>query len=98
MWKAHAEQINENPTARELKPVLICPVRADAFELRRNGRKVAELKYADLFVDGRFRYYLKEWGYKYSQKSKNQLYDLVADGKKYGKVNPAFRIGTEFKK
>lgn len=97
LWKTHSEQHNVPPAARELKPVLICPVRTDAFELRRNGRKIATLAYYDEFVDGRHRYYLKEWGYKYSEKSKNQLYDLVADGKRYGKVNCAFRSG-EFKK
>ena len=96
LWKTHAEQHNVPPAKRELKPVLICPVKVDEFELRRNGRKVAELQYYDTFVDGRYRYYLNEWGYQFSQRAKNELFDLVADGKVYGKVNPAFRAG-EFK-
>lgn len=93
LWKSHAEQHNVPPSQRELKPVLIARVRVDEFELRRNGRKFAEMQYYDTFIDGRFRYYLNEWGYKFSARSKNELYELWANGVRYGVLNPAFRHG-----
>ena len=100
LWKSHADQhLEPFPEPRASKPVLICPVKADRFELvADNGQVVDVLPYYGPFADGRFRYYLGDFGYQVSEKALriqgHSVLQLRSGRKIHGKVNPAFRAGN----
>lgn len=99
LWKSHADRHSTPPEPRAYKPVLITPVKASRFELvAANGQIVASSGAPMPFVDGRWRYYFADFGYNIAEKAiriqKNGVCSLRADGKVYGKVNPAFRAGS----
>jgi hypothetical protein len=100
LWKSHADQHAEPyPEPRASKPVLICPVKADRFELvADNGQVVDVLPYYGPFADGRSRYYLGDFGYQVSEKALriqgHPVLQLRSGRKIHGKVNPAFRAGN----
>lgn len=104
IWKSHAEQ-NQAPVpeARALKPVLIAPVKASAFELvTSTGKVVASLPYYGTYGDPKLnlhRYYLGSgFGYEISEKAialqGSPTLRLKAQGRIVGTVNPAFRDGS----
>lgn len=100
LWKSHADQQSETvPEPRASKPVLICPVKADRFELvADNGQVVDVLPYYGPYKDGRHRYYLGDFGYQVSEKALriqgHPVLQLRSGRKIHGKVNPAFRAGN----
>lgn len=99
LWKSHADRHNTPPEPRAYKPVLISPIKVDSFELvTLDGRVIARSGKPLEFVDGRWRYYFPQYGYKMTQTAikmqNNPVCLLRANGKIYGKVNPAFRAGT----
>lgn len=93
LWKSHAEDTGTNDT-RINKPVLIAPLRAGAAELLVNGRVISTAAYYGTYVDGRHRYYFREWGFESAEKAGNKPVDLRVGGRIYAKVNPAFRDGS----
>ncbi len=100
LWKSHSDRHYTPPEPRAYKPVLIAPVRLKYFELvTKSGKVIARSSSPLAFVDGRWRYYFNQFGYKLSQEAiKDQNTGVCklrgSDGKIYGKVNPAFRHGT----
>lgn len=97
LWKSHADQHDAPvPEPRALKPVLICPVKAERFELvAANGQVILASSKAQPFSDSRYRYYFNDFGYQIAEKAiriqGNAVCKLRANGKIYGKVNAAFR-------
>jgi len=101
LWKSHAEQHNVPYSPRELNPVLITPTKgASAVLVTTKGRKeVAKMpRYPEQFADGRYRYYLGEYGYKIALKaleiSGSPMCDIWIEGTRIGRVNPGFRAGV----
>lgn len=99
LWKSHADRHRTPPESRAYKPVLISPIKVDRFELiTKNGRVVASSGPPMQFEDGRWRYYFDDFGHNIAEKAiriqKDPVCGLRANGKVYGKVNPAFRAGS----
>lgn len=99
IWKSHADRNKTPPEDRAYKPVLLAPIKADTIELvTKDGRVIARSGKPLQFVDGRWRYYFSEYGYKLTQRSmrlqKDQVCLIRINGKIYGKINPAFRAGS----
>lgn len=96
-WKTHGEQHQQPPAQRELKPVMICPVKTEVIQLRTKNALIHELHYYGPFVDGRHRYYANEWGYKIANKavlsSRYPTCEVWAEKKRIGIINPGFRCG-----
>lgn len=99
LWKSHAEQHDSPiPEPRAFKPVLICPVKAKKFDLiTDNGQSVATLPYYGTYSGGGYRYYAQDFGYLIQEKAfriqGRGSCKLVAEGKDYGTVAAAFRLG-----
>lgn len=99
LWKSHADQHEAPiPEPRAHKPVLICPVQAERFELLAdNGQVIRTAPYYGKFSDGRHRYYFGDYGYQLAEKAVriqgHPVVHLRANGRLFGKVNPAFRAG-----
>lgn len=99
IYKSHADRHETPPEPRAYKPVLIAPVKAARFELvAKNGQVVGVLPYYGTFDGGGYRYYLGEYGYQVAEKAiriqGSPVVELRANGKVYGKINPAFRDGS----
>lgn len=100
LWKSHADQHTAPvPEFRASKPVLICPLKAERFELvASNGQVVGILPYSGPFADGRHRYYLGSFGYHVAEKAiriqGSPVVQLRVNGKIVGNINPAFRAGN----
>lgn len=99
LWKSHADRHKTPPEFRAYKPVLISPLKVNNFQLISDDETIVSTSSGPLpFVDGRWRYYFPDYGYKLSQRltkiQKNPVGLIVSGGVVYGKVNPAFRAGT----
>jgi len=94
LWKSHADRHNTPPEPRAYKPVVITPVKASKLTLRIGSKVLFTSGPAQPFQDGRYRYYFPVWGYDMSQAAGGPVFDLWADRKKLGTVNPAFRAGN----
>lgn len=88
--KSHAENDGTGDWKAE-KNCLIAKVKLASYEYRRNGRKIATLKYVGPFTGGGWRYYTSVMGF---QLSTAGVHLHGSDGKEYGFINPAFRFGT----
>lgn len=97
LWKSHSEDF-EPDIPRELKPVFITPTEAPFIELRTKDALISRYNYSGRYLDGRPKYYVKEWGYKLAEKaqriSKSPTVEIWANGEKLGFVNPGFREGV----
>lgn len=98
LYKSHAEN-NGNGDPRAEKGLFIIPKRTNKMDIRtRSGKIVGTFNYYGPFVDGRSRYYSQEYGYVMADRAKNiqgdPLCDVWVGGKKYGVINPSFRIGS----
>ena len=96
IWKSHADQHYNTPSPREQKPVLICPVNAQAATLHAsNAKKVYTLQRKGNYTDGRPLYRADEWGYLIAEEARvltgSSVCTLKINGVDYGRVNPAFR-------
>jgi hypothetical protein len=83
---------------RALKPVIICPVKADRLELvADNGQVIHVSSKAFPFADGRFRYYFDQYGYQIAEKAVRihgkPTASLRVGRKIVGTLNIAFRQG-----
>jgi hypothetical protein len=83
---------------RALKPVIICPVKADRLELvADNGQVIHISSKPQPFADGRFRYYFDQYGYQIAEKAVRihgkATASLRVGRKIVGTLNPAFRQG-----
>jgi hypothetical protein len=100
LLKTHADQHSVPPEPRALKPVFIIPVRGKRIELvAENGQVVAVSSRPQAFADGRFRYYIPDFGHIVADKARriqngNPVLKVRVDGKVYGTCNPAFRQGS----
>jgi hypothetical protein len=99
IWKSHSEQTQQPAGKRELKPVLITKRKALRAELvLDNGDVLIKSDPPLPYEESRFRYYIKEWGFKLAKQAiAKQGHPIVRVrvGKEIiGKVNPAFRAGT----
>lgn len=101
IWKSHADQHEvPKPESRALKPVFITPVKAKRIELVADNGQVVYISGPALpFQSGKFRYYFAEYGYLIAEKAiRIQGHPVVAiraDGRVLGRVNPAYRAGTD---
>jgi hypothetical protein len=96
--KPKADQHMVPPEPRALKPVIICPVKADRLDLvADNGQVVHSSSRAFPFADGRFRYYFDQYGYQIAEKAVRihgkPTVSLRVGRKIVGTINPAFRAG-----
>lgn len=96
--KPKADQHSVPPEPRALKPVVICPVKADRLELvASNGQVVAVSSASQPFADGRYRYYFDQYGYQISEKAKrihgSPVVSMRVNRKIVGTCNLAFRQG-----
>lgn len=99
IWKSHADRHETPPTSREYKPVFISPVDSKRIELvASNGQVVAVLPRKGNFTDGRPLYRADQYGYQLAEKARrihgHPTVTVVANGKRVGYVNPAFRGGS----
>lgn len=94
LWKSHADRHNTPPEPRAYKPVVITPQKASKLTLKSAGVVVASSGPAQPFQDGRYRYYFPVWGYRMARIPGGPVFDLWADNKRLGKVNPGFRAGS----
>ena len=98
LYKSHSENKGSGD-ARAEKPVLIGPVKTREVRLVCDNGQVADvLRYYGPYSGGGFRYYASAWGYQTAEKARriqgHPLVKVVADGKGYGTINPAFREGS----
>ena len=103
IWKTHSEQYADNPApgARDNKPVLIIPGSAPVAELRAaSGQTVAAARRFGPYsgIPGTSRYYFSDWGFLLAEKAKrlqggNPIVSVVAGGRTFGTIHPAFREG-----
>lgn len=96
--KPKADQHMVPPEPRALKPVIICPVKADRLELvADNGQVIHVSSKAFPFADGRFRYYFDQYGYQIAEKAVRihgkPTASLRVGRKIVGTLNIAFRQG-----
>ncbi len=103
LWKSHSENSNTPPLQKEMKPVLITPERDnEAVLITVKGRKelLRFSRDAIPFIDGRSRYYAKEWGYKLAQKAiaaeGSPTCEIWIGAKRVARLNPGFR-GPSFR-
>lgn len=89
IWKPISEN-KGNGDPRAGKPVLIAPIKSSEYQLTKNGKKIASLRYYGTYQGGGFRYYSQEQGYQLGQKCGGSC-DLVVNKKKVGTVDPGFR-------
>lgn len=99
LLKSHAENHGKgDPKAEHL--CFISPVHAPDITLIDQAKNVVEkLPYYNTYIDGRYRYYSKMYGFQLAEKAMkagSPLCDIVIGGKSYGKINPGFRDGTEY--
>lgn len=98
LYKSHSENKGARDPRAE-KPVFIIPINSMKIELvARTGQVVDILYYYDKYLDGRHRYYAKNWGYQIAEKSKriqgDPMCSIRVNGKFYGLINPGFRFGA----
>ncbi len=93
LWKSHADRHETPPEPRAYKPVIITPVKASKLTLKVAGKVVHSSGPALPFQDGRYRYYFPAWGYMMAESPGGPVFDLWADNKHLGRVNPGFRLG-----
>ena len=99
LLKSHADQHSVPPEPRALKSVFIVPVKGKRIELvAENGQVVAVSSGPQAFVDGRWRYYIPDFGHIVADKARriqngNPVLKVRIDGKVYGTCNTAFRQG-----
>lgn len=94
LWKSHADRHNTPPEPRAYKPVVITPQKASKLTLKSLGVVVASSGPAQPFQDGRYRYYFPVWGYRMARGPGGPVFELWADNKRLGRVNPGFRAGN----
>lgn len=99
IYKSHSENKGTGDPRAE-KPVFITPIKSKEVLLRANNGQIVEtLKYYGTFEGGRHRYYSPSWGYEIANKARriqegDPVVDVVIDGVKVGRINPAFRDGS----
>lgn len=96
--KPKSDQHQTPAEPRALKPVIICPVKADRLELvADNGQVIHVSSKAFPFADGRFRYYFDQYGYQIAEKAVRihgkPTAQLRIGRKIVGTLNIAFRQG-----
>lgn len=96
VYKAFSDQINEIPTGRELKPVIIAPQKALSIEfVTTRGEIVATAPYYGPFHDGRHRYYAPQMGHEIAErairKHGSPIVRLRVGRTWLGSVNPSQR-------
>lgn len=95
LLKSHAE---DTGSSRSNKPCFIVPLKTSRVTLKCDGKVIAKCPYYGPFGDGRSRFYAQSYGYVISQKAREisgrPTVEVWADGRKWGVVNPAFRLGV----
>lgn len=90
LWKSFAEQSDPKGDWRSNKPLCIYPGKVNALSLYKDGKLIGTLpRYKEPFIDGRYRFYLGQWGYSVA----TEPVELKDGNKVIGKVNPGFRFG-----
>lgn len=102
LYKSHAEchyELDHSLDSRSNKPCIITPEKVDHLELKTAfGDVVGTLqRYKDPYVDGRWRYYSSDYGYKIADKAvkltKGPHVPVFAGSKQLATINPIFRLG-----
>lgn len=89
-WKSFAEQSDPKGDYRSNKPMCLYAPKVEKLTLVKNGKVIGTLpRYSTPFKDGRWRYYLGQWGYKVAR----EPVELRDGNKVIGMVNPGFRFG-----
>ena len=89
IYKSHSENKGTGDPRAE-KPVMICPVKADAIVLKKAGIVVATLPFYGPYIGGGYRYYATKWGFEIG----DVPVSVWAGGKKCGVINTCFRSGS----
>lgn len=94
LYKSHAENKGTGDNRAE-RPAVISKIRGSTAELSAAGHTVIVGKYYGPYTDGRFRYYLPDYGYRIAEAAKrasgSPICTLKVAGQVRGTINPAFR-------
>lgn len=96
LYKSHAEQVNNTPSLRENKPLVISPHKfEEGLKLVTiSGTTIARAYYDQPYTGGGHIYRFNDWGYRYAKAARGELCKIIgAKDVVLGVVNPAFREG-----
>lgn len=91
IYKSHAENKGTGDPRAETA-LFVSPIKTDAILLKDGSKVKCVFKYYGPYSGGGYRYYNAQykWGYDIAKRP----LQVVANGKRYGEVNPVFRCGS----